>query len=42
MPPIAVNRAQSLSEHRPHYARNRSAGHAQFMETTLKKFAKEA
>jgi hypothetical protein len=42
MPPIAVNRAQSLSVHKPYYARIRCAGHAQFMETTLKKFAKEA
>jgi hypothetical protein len=42
MPPIAVNRAQSLSEHSPYYARNRRPGRAQFMETTLKKFAKEA
>jgi len=42
MPPIAVNRVQSLSEHRSHYARKHHAGPAQFMETTLMKFAKEA
>jgi hypothetical protein len=40
MPPIAVNRAQSLSEHNPYYARNPGGWHAQFMETTLRKLAK--
>jgi hypothetical protein len=40
MPPIAVNRAQSLSEHSPYYARNGDAEHGYFIETPLKKFAK--
>jgi hypothetical protein len=42
MPPIAVNRAQSLSEHRPHYARKGWAVRGQFMETALKKIANAA